>query len=384
MTEKIGIITGGGDVPPLNAVIESLRKKCHEYGIILIGFKRGWKGIIKNDYIDLTNILIPSHIGGTYLKSSRINLSKVRNRKNLIENNLYKLGINALIVIGGEDTISNSFYLKNIPQIIISKTIDNDVGIINRNKIINYFTLGYPTAAEKISSFVSLSEGLRTTAYSHERIIIVESMGMHTGWLALAASIGGPDYVIIPEYPIDYEDFKEKILGKYLSQKNLILVVAEGSKWKDGSFVSANQNDIDEFDHPRFKGAAYAISERLKKDLKKSIGTRNVNFVNPSYLYRSGKPNELDFKIASNIGERAGELVKRGLTDSVFLSVQFNRKDFFIEELPFNNIKNIEEFHRYVPSFFYDKENMTATNEYHKFINNIIRVIPNINYGYTN
>ncbi|MDR3611416.1 MAG: 6-phosphofructokinase, partial [Ignavibacteriaceae bacterium] len=189
MTKKrIGILTGGGDVAPLNSVIASALEKSKENGIELLGFVKGWQGVLDGNYVKLSDARFGSRIGGTILKSSRVNLHKIDEPEKKITENLEKHKIDGLIVIGGEDTLSNSLLLRNIPQVLISKTIDNDVGINNNKGIVNYFTLGYPTAAEKISSFVSLSEGLRTTAYSHERIIIVESMGMHAGWLALGSS----------------------------------------------------------------------------------------------------------------------------------------------------------------------------------------------------
>ena len=192
MKKRFGILTGGGDVPPLNAVIYSANKTAIENNIEFIGFKYGWQGLLEEDYIELSKININSHIGGTILKSSRVNLAKVPDGVKNVVSCLEKLNIDGLIVVGGEDTLSNALYFIDFPIVLISKTIDNDVGILTKEEIVNHFTLGYPTAASKIASFVSLSEGLRTTAYSHERIIIVESMGMHAGMACAFLSIGQP------------------------------------------------------------------------------------------------------------------------------------------------------------------------------------------------
>ena len=212
--KRIGILTGGGDVSPLNSVLSAAQKASFEQGIELIGFIKGWQGFVENKFVPLSSLSFDPLIGGTILKSARINLEKVANGIEKGRENFKKLELDGLIVIGGEDTLSNCFFLRELPLVLISKTIDNDVGIIPENgqvkpeEITNYFTLGFPTAAGKISSFVSLREGLRTTAYSHERLIVVESMGMSAGWLALSSSMGHPDFIVIPEFSLVYEKFK--------------------------------------------------------------------------------------------------------------------------------------------------------------------------------
>ena len=269
--KRIGILTGGGDVPPLNALIVSARATCLEESVELLGFIRGWQGVLENQYVDLSKVDLDPSIGGTILKSSRVRLDQRPGGVDRALQNLDALGLQGLIVVGGEDTLSNCFSLPKVSQILISKTIDNDVGIIrsasqsnNSVEIINYFTLGFPSAARKISSFVSLKEGLRTTAYSHERILLVESMGMHAGWLALSSSMGYPDFMILPEFPLDYDRFLNRVLKRYESRKHVIVVVAEGARFSDGSHISADKNERDDFGHPRFKGSAEALSRKMK------------------------------------------------------------------------------------------------------------------------
>lgn len=190
MKKRIGILTGGGDVPPLNALIASAAETARAAGVELVGFIKGWQGILEENYVELAEWPLRAGIGGTILKSSRVGLGSKDSGRERALRVLDKLGIEGLIVVGGEDTLSNAFLLGGYRQVLIAKTIDNDVGKIvgggdqhaegfSPEIVLNYFTLGFPTAAEKIISFVSLEEGLRTTAYSHERIIIVESMGMH-------------------------------------------------------------------------------------------------------------------------------------------------------------------------------------------------------------
>ena len=370
--KKIGILTGGGDVQPLNAVISNVVKQCNRHNINIIGYIEGWRGILEEKYIELNNLEINPNIGGTFLKSSRINLSKMDNSEKQVLKKLDKLDVDGLIVIGGEDTLSNSLFLKNFPQVLISKTIDNDVGIINNGNIFNYFTLGHPTASEKISSFVSLKNGLRTTAYSHERIIIVESMGMHAGWLAMSSSLGEPDFIIIPEFPLNYENFIEQVKERFIKNRNVIVVVSEGARWESGNYIAADNSEVDEFGHPRFLGAANVLKNKLKNDLKKYFDTRNVNSVNPSYLYRSGGPNTLDLEAAALLGKKSIEILLAKRNIPIFLSLNLSNK-LEVEEYDFTQLNNIEEFHRFIPKEFYDVEHFEATDDYINYISKINR-----------
>ena len=326
---KIGILTGGGDVPPLNAVIFSAKKEASKSNIELIGFIKGWQGVLENKTIQLENIKDFSNIGGTVLKSSRVNLLSEKEYLDCCNSNLKDLKLDGLIIIGGDDTLSNTYYISEVPCVLISKTIDNDVGSISSNgdfrseDFRNYFTLGYPSAVNKIISYVSLEDGIRTTAYSHERIMILESMGMHAGWLALSSGLGKPDLIIIPEFPIDYEDLCSKLVKLYKSQRHAIVVVAEGAKFKDSGLINIGHNEFDDFGNPRFGGSSYILRDMLKKDLSKFFNTRNINAVNPSYLYRSGKPNNLDFSIAKQMGEMAIDLLSKNLvTEPVLLATR--------------------------------------------------------------
>jgi len=384
MKKRIGILTGGGDVQALNAVIAAAKESTMALNIELIGFIKGWEGALRSNYVDLSELFINPSMGGTILKSSRININKIKNGPEIILDNLKKDKIDGLIIIGGDDTLSNSFFLKSFPQILISKTIDNDVGRLDYDKkefklenIINYFTLGFPTAAAKIASFVSLKEGLRTTAYSHERIIIVESMGMHSGWLALSSAMGFPDFIIIPEFLLDYEKFKEKIIKKYEKQRHLIITIAEGAKWDTGIYIYAEKDENEDFIHPRFGGAANNLKNRLKKDLSKYFNTRNINAVNPSYLYRSGIPNKLDKFWAQRLGDMAVKLLTLGINNEpLFLAIQKVNRGFEIKEFPLSIFNSINELHRFVDERFYDPKEFQITENGQKYLKEIVNEIP--------
>ncbi len=379
--KKIGILTGGGDVQPLNAVLASAIETAKQSNIELIGFIQGWQGIIENNFISMNKKKINPEIGGTILKSSRLNIAKIENGPRKILDSLDKIGIEGLVVIGGEDTLSNAFLVKEIPLVLISKTIDNDVGVLNKNEIVNYFTLGHPTAAEKISSFVSLKEGLGTTAYSHERIMMVESMGMHAGWLALSSSMGNPDFVLVPEFPIEYESLVEKVKERYLANKNVIIVVAEGSKWSNGEYIAADFSEMDNFGHPRFKGAANVLAEKLKKDLKKNFDTRNVNSINPSYLYRSGKPNKLDISAAQKMGIKSIKLLKAKEKGVNLLTTKFDKNKLRVAQYNVSHLESIDKIHRFVTEQFYNLNKMQASKEGIKYLKKITPLIQSYKYG---
>lgn len=382
MKRRIGVLTGGGDVAPLNAVIHSAFETGKTLGTEVVGLVGGWGGLIDESTVDLGKLNLDPMIGGTILKSSRVNLGKVENSHARIAKSMTELELDGLIVIGGDDTLSNAFYLKDVPQVLISKTIDNDVGINEPGKLVNYFTLGYPTAAQKISSFVSLKEGLRTTAYSHERIIVVESMGMHAGWLGIASSMGHPDFIVIPEFPLDYDLLKDRVADRYRTERNVVLVVSEGSRWSSGAYISADENDRDSFGHPKFKGAASLLTERLKEDLASEFDTRNVNSVNPSYLYRSGRPNPLDLEAAVTLGRDATRILSGGISEPAFLTLKYTDRGFTSEVYHLNELSDIEAFHRFVDRRFYNPVEFAVTPEAVEYLGRITTDLGSPIYGF--
>jgi len=375
-------------VPPLNALIAASIEASRDRNVELIGFIKGWQGVVENSYIPLNGVNVDAAIGGTILKSSRMKLDAVGGRARLAQENLGRLGIEGLIVVGGEDTLSNCFSLAGLPQVLISKTIDNDVGMmpdngrpIGQDGILNYFTLGFPTAVRKISAFVSLREGLRSTAYSHERIIVVESMGMHAGWLALSSCLGRPDFIVIPEFTLDYETLASSVLERYKKQKHAIIVVAEGARFSDGSHISADEHERDEFGHPRFKGAAEVLAGRLKKDLKLAFDTRNVNSVNPSYLYRSGAPCRLDAKWAARLGREAVKaLVDGSVKGRLFMGTRKTKRGFGLMRHALAEVEP-KKLHRFVDSRLYDAGSHCATGEARRYLQAIADEIPAGDYG---
>jgi 6-phosphofructokinase len=385
---RIGILTGGGDVQSLNAVLAAAQTTARENKIELLGFRNGWKGVLECSYVLLARKTVPAEIGGTVLRSSRVNIGKIENGTATIRKNLEQLGVEGLIVVGGEDTLSNSFFLRDYPQVLISKTIDNDVGKLpgkgktfSNSGMVNHFTLGHPTAARKIASFVSLQEGVRTTAYSHERIMIVESMGMHAGWLALSSCMGNPDYIVVPEFPLEYSSFVEKVSQRYKKNRHVIIVVAEGARWSDGSYMSADDSEMDSFGHPKFKGSAAVLAEKLKRDLSPQFDTRNINAINPSYLYRSGKPCNIDMQCASMLGTKSVKLFLGKFTEPTFLSLKEKQKKHILEQIPIRLLSSIDDFHRFLDDRLYDARLLQATKYARKYWKTIVPEFKNVSYG---
>jgi 6-phosphofructokinase 1 len=393
MKKRLGLLTGGGDVPPLNALIASAAETARAAGVKLIGFIKGWQGVLEEKFVELTEFPLNPEIGGTVLKSSRTGLGRAENGRGKALGVLKKLGLEGLIVVGGEDTLSNAFQLGGFRQVLIAKTIDNDVGKMDAcgnektvefdpENVLNYFTLGFPTAAEKIASFVSLKEGLRTTAYSHERIIVVEAMGMHAGWLALAAGLGHPDFIIIPEFPLDYKRFLDAVISGHRSQRHLIIVVAEGAKWEDGSFISAEDDKGPDYGHPRFGGAAEALKKKLIEDLTPHFDTRNINVVNPSYIYRSGAPNALDRAWAEKLGRSAVENLLGPGSEPVLMTIQKRKAGFEVGDYPLSRFASMAELHRFVDDRFYDPESYRITDTGKSYLKEIAHeFIPEREYG---
>ena len=206
-------------------------------------------------------------------------------------------------------------------------------------------------------------------------------MGMHAGWLALASSQGNPDFILIPEFPVDFDVLKEQVHTRFMDQKHVMIVISEGAKWNDGTHISADYSERDSFGHPRFRGTAEVLSKRLKEELKSKFDTRNVNSVNPSYLYRSGAPNSLDQEMGARMGLFAVEYLEDS-KDSTFLCAEKGiDSTFHVTPFNFNNLDDIEEFHRFVDESLYDPIKMNITNKGKEYFNQFTRSFPEIKYS---
>jgi ATP-dependent phosphofructokinase / diphosphate-dependent phosphofructokinase len=305
---RIGLLTGGGDCPGLNAVIRAVvRKGIDAYGHAIVGFRDGWRGPLENAYeeltIESTRGILPR--GGTILRSSRTNPFKHEDGPERIAENMRTLNLDGLIAIGGEDTLGAAARLHaeyGLPVLGVPKTIDNDLGGTD-------MTFGFDTAVQIATEAI---DRLHTTAESHNRVMIVEVMGRHAGWIALYSGLaGGADVILIPERPFDIEDVVRLIRrrhsrGRFFS----IVVVAEGAVPVEGTLerfesartgpspaLAAGGRNRDEFGHERLGG----IGQLLERELGERTGydTRATVL---GHIQRGGTPTAFDRVLATRLG----------------------------------------------------------------------------------
>jgi len=304
---KIGVLTGGGDCPGLNAVIRAVVRKSDSSGSRVVGFKNGWKGLVELSYIDLLPGMVSGllHLGGTILGTSRTNPLKYEGGLEKIKKNLSRLDIDGIIAIGGEDTlgVANSLFKEGINVVGVPKTIDNDLSGTD-------FTFGFNTAVTIATEAI---DRLHSTAESHNRIMVIEVMGRNTGWIATYSGLaGGADIILIPEIPIDLDEVCELLVKRHSRGKKFsIVVVAEGAKigGKQGEeeHLITYEKRVDEFGHVRLGGIAQIIASEIER--KTEYETR---FVVLGHTQRGGSPTPYDRILATRFGISAAEMVKKG------------------------------------------------------------------------
>ena len=304
---KIGMLTGGGDCPGLNAVIRAVvRKGSNHYGDTFIGFLEGWRGVLENKTMTLdlatVNGILP--IGGTILRTSRTNATKQPDGLARIEATFKKNGLDALIAIGGDDTLGVAKKLNDAGVKVVGcpKTIDNDLAGTD-------FTFGFDTAVGIATECI---DRLHTTAESHNRVIVVEVMGRDAGWIAMYAGIAGSaDVILIPERPIDLAAVcgtisKQHDAGKLYS----IVVVAEGAKVAAGAAGESNvlaAGGVDEFGHARLGGIGNFLATEIEK--RTGYETRSAIL---GHVQRGGTPSAFDRVLGTRYGLGAIDLVHEG------------------------------------------------------------------------
>jgi 6-phosphofructokinase 1 len=270
-------------------------------GYQFVGIKNGWKGLIENDTmplnIDTVSGILPK--GGTILGTSRTNPFKKEEDLKKLKENFKKMGLDALVAIGGEDTlgVASKLVKDGIPNIVgVPKTIDNDLSATD-------YTFGFDTA---LNVAMECIDRLHTTAESHHRIIVAEVMGRHAGWIAIEAGIaGGADVILIPEIPIDMDEVCATIEKRHARGKTFsIVVVAEGAHFKEGSMVLQEQK-LDSFGHVRLGG----IGEILAQEIEKRTGYETRVSV-LGHIQRGGSPTAFDRVLGTRLGVKAVELIK--------------------------------------------------------------------------
>lgn len=299
---KIGVLTGGGDCPGLNPVIRAVVRKALASGIEVVGIRNGWKGLVTIDTmpLDLGSVSGIVHRGGTILGTSRTNPYKDPKHVSAVKANITALKLDALVAIGGEDTLGVATKLakEGLPVVGVPKTIDNDLCETD-------YTFGFDTATNIAMEAI---DRLHSTAESHHRILVAEVMGRHAGWIALYAGMaGGADYILIPEKPILIDEVCAAIKQRHSRGKTFsIIVVAEGAEFAKGDTVNLDQK-LDEFGHVRLGG----IGDRLAKAIEQRTGyeTRVSVF---GHIQRGGSPTAFDRVLGTRFGVKAVELVLAG------------------------------------------------------------------------
>jgi len=299
---RVGVLTGGGDCPGLNAVIRAVvRKGVGLYGYDFIGFRDGWRGPLEGNgsALDVKSVrgILPR--GGTILNSSRTNPLKVEGGVDLIKTNLRNFRVEALIAIGGEDTlgVATKLHEQGLQVVGVPKTIDNDLGATD-------YTFGFDTA---VNVAMEAIDRLHTTAESHRRALIVEVMGRHAGWIALHAGLaGGANIILIPEVRFDIEKVCSYIEHRFRTKYAPIVVVAEGAMPSGGDVV-LKDTSLDAFGHVKLSG----IGDWLAKEIEQRTG-HEARCTVLGHIQRGGTPTAFDRVLATRFGLHAIEAVHDG------------------------------------------------------------------------
>lgn len=297
---RIGVLTGGGDCPGLNQAIRAITTYAIDFGDEVIGIIAGWRGLIKEEYEPLTLDKIQELIslGGTIISTSRTNPYKSEEDKNRLFKNFENMKFDALIAIGGEDTLSvaTKVYKEGIPVVGVPKTMDNDLSQTD-------YTIGFDTA---VTVAVEALERLRDTARSHRRIMFFEVMGRHAGWVALFTGLaGGADWILIPEAEVNLDEMCEHLKNvRHRGKIYSLVVVSEGIELPELKNI---KQEVDEFGHVtlRERGVGELIAKRVED--KTGLETRTAVV---GHIQRGGPPTVFDRVLATRLGVKAMELIK--------------------------------------------------------------------------
>ncbi len=303
---KLGVLTGGGDCPGLNAVIRAVVRKALQLDYEIVGIKEGWKGLLEKKYIKLDRESISGilHRGGTILGTSRTNIYKEKDGEATVIENMLEAQIDAIVAIGGEDTlgVAAKLFKAGVHVIGVPKTIDNDLNATD-------FTFGFDTAVNVATEAI---DRLHTTAESHNRVMVVEVMGRHAGWIAVYSGIaGGADIILVPEKQYDIEEVCNILKKRHATGKSFSIVVAsegavakKSNNGKEGDMILQDQK-LDSFGHVRLGGIGYMLADEIEK--RTGFETRATVL---GHIQRGGSPTAFDRVLATRFGVFAAELVE--------------------------------------------------------------------------
>jgi len=300
---RIGVLTGGGDCPGLNALIRAVVKQSTLHGHTVVGFRHGWRGVVDGDVIPLTphDVRGTLNLGGTMLGTARYHPDEADGGIDAVLETVKQEHIDALVCVGGDGTLkaAGTLAAAGVRMVCAPKTIDNDVWGTDRS-------IGFDTA---VSIATEALDRVRTTAESHDRIMVVEVMGHHVGWIAVTAGIaGGADQVLIPEEPFDIDEIAARLRHRHRSYAHSsIVVVAEGAIAQPGTL------DFSPPEGPFGSIVAGAIGERIKFELQERTGFETrVTIL--GHVQRGGTPTAADRLLASRFGVAAADAVDAGAT----------------------------------------------------------------------
>jgi ATP-dependent phosphofructokinase / diphosphate-dependent phosphofructokinase len=300
---RIGVLTGGGDCPGLNAVIRGVvRKGVNEHGHAIIGFRYGWAGVLADEAVELTvestSGILPR--GGTILGTSRTNPYKEEGGSERVRATLAARGIDVLIPIGGEDTLGVAGRLadEGVPVVGVPKTIDNDLAATD-------FTFGFQTAVQIATEAI---DRLHTTAESHNRVIVVEVMGRHAGWIAAYAGMaGGADVILVPERPFDIEKVCDHVRRRHARGRTFSIVVVSEGAVPAGGAVWSQHGGTDAFGHQRLGG----IAVQLEREIEERTGFE-CRMTILGHVQRGGTPLAFDRVLGTRFGVAAVDAATEG------------------------------------------------------------------------
>jgi 6-phosphofructokinase 1 len=302
-TMRVALLTGGGDCPALNAVIRAVVRTVHNAGHESIGFLEGWRGAIQGNFVPLrveqTDEIIDK--GGTILGSSRTNPYKRQETVQELLESFKRIGVDALVAIGGDDTLGVASKLYSdfkLNVVGVPKTIDNDLGCTD-------YTFGFDTSINIVMESV---DRLRTTAESHRRVMVVETMGRHAGWIACFSGIAtAADFILVPEVEVDVQRVCDVLTARRKSGKTYgIVIVSEGAKLPNEGLVTQDAK-VDEFGHVKLGGIGEALADIIER--RTGIETRVATL---GHLQRGGPPSAFDRVLGTRLGIHAGRLVLNG------------------------------------------------------------------------
>jgi phosphofructokinase-like protein len=299
---KVGVLTGGGDCPGLNAVIRAVARRSFSRGHEVVGIREGWRGLVEARFEELgpreVSGLLPR--GGTILGTSRTNPYKVDGGVEAVRQNFAAADLGALVAVGGEDTLGVAARLyeeHDFPVVGVPKTIDNDLSATD-------YTFGFDTAVFICTEAI---DRLHTTAESHNRVMVVEVMGRHTGWIAVVSGIaGGADVILIPEHPVSIEDTCKEIQHRHARGKDFSIVVVSEGYELDGV---EDESEVDQFGHVRL--SERGVGSRVAAEIEGRTGFETRVTV-LGHVQRGGSPTPRDRVLATRYGLKAADLVHAG------------------------------------------------------------------------